>query len=415
MLLTDAFLLYTSHLFSGKVNPETIDAQWHVTRREGDPVELLNSSLALGDINKAVQTALPKHKTYSDLKNVLKFYRSIDVENEALKLEGPILKRTMEDDRIPEIRKRLFSLGDLKEEGAENQNLFDDNLFFALKNFQRRHGLEDDGEIGPRTMSELNVSVEQRIKQIRANMERWRWLEQEFGNFYILINIADYNLSVIKDGLLVQKHKIIVGKPYRKTPVFSAKMQYLVFNPTWTVPPGIVRADVIPGVRKDTAYLKNKNLFVFDNTGKAVNSDNIDWNSDRAKSLIYRQPPGPANALGVVKFMFPNRFHVYLHDTPSKELFDKNERAFSSGCIRVQDALMLAEYLLDDTENWSSQQINKIVATKISKTVQLNEQPNVHLLYWTAWVDSSHVVNFRKDLYERDKPLIDALLSRPSF
>lgn len=413
MLLTDAFLLYASHLFSGKVNPETIDAQWHVTRREGDPVELLNRALASGKIDKAIQSALPKHKIYSDLKNALKTYRAIGFVRQWLNIKGTSIKVAMEDERIPEIRERLFVLGDLKDRRAENEKLFDDSLLQALKNFQRRHGLQDDGEIGPLTTSELNVSIEQRIKQIEANLERWRWLPQDFGNYYLLINIADFNLSVIKHGLQVQNHKIIVGKPYRKTPVFSAQMQYLVFNPTWTVPPGIVRADVLPGARKDTAYLENKKLIVFDSNGNAVRPDNIDWNGDRAKSFIFRQPPGPDNALGVVKFMFPNKFHVYLHDTPSKELFDKSERAFSSGCIRVQDAISLAEYLLNDPGNWSREQINRIVATKISKTVQLKEQPNVHLLYWTAWVDSSRCINFRKDIYKRDEPLIEALYSTP--
>jgi murein L,D-transpeptidase YcbB/YkuD len=408
LLLSDAFLLYTSHLLQGKVNPQTINAEWHVVRREGNPVELLNDVIASGNVNKAIQDVIPKHIVYQNLKKTLEIYRNIKVAWPVIP-SGITIKKEMEDERIPAIRQRLFVLGDLKDKRADNQKLYDDNLFTAIQHFQKRHGIDGDGNIGAKTISALNISIEQRILNIEANMERWRWLPQEFGNYYLIVNIANFELTVIKNDELVRSRKIIVGKPYRRTPVFSSKMQYLVLNPTWTIPPGILNADVLPGVRKDPLYLEKKKLMVLDSQGNLVNTSEIDWNSKAVKSYTYRQPAGPDNALGAVKFMFPNSFHVYLHDTPSKEMFDQTERAFSSGCIRVQDPLSLAEFFLDDPTNWSREKINKIVATKMTQTVQLKEQPNVYLLYWTAWTEDNGVVHFRKDIYERNMPLIEQL------
>ncbi len=415
LLLTDAFLLYTSHLLSGKVNPQTINAEWFVTRREGDPVALLEQAVSSGNVSKTIQSAIPKHMVYHSLKKALKTYRSIEVETWPVISDGTILKKGMEDDRIPKIRERLFVLGDLKELNPANSIRYDENLFAAVQHFQTRHGIDNEGNIGPRTIESLNVKLSNRINQIKANMERWRWLSQEFGDYYIKVNIASFKLDIVKDGKQVRSHKVITGKPFRKTPVFSSKMQYLVFNPTWTVPPGILNADVLPGIRKDVAYLNKKKLMVLDNNGNPVNTSEIDWNSRMAKSFTYRQPPGPDNALGAVKFMFPNNFHVYLHDTPSKELFEKTERAFSSGCIRVNEPLSLAEYLLNDPVNWNKEKIDNVVATRKTQTVQLTVQPNVHLLYWTAWTNASNIVHFQKDIYDRDKPLIEQLNKQPAM
>ncbi|KAA3597883.1 MAG: peptidoglycan-binding protein [Calditrichaeota bacterium] len=413
ILLTDAFLLYTSHLFSGKVNPQTIDAEWHVVRREGNPLEILENAIESGDIKNAIQATMPKHEIYKNLKKTLKIYREKTNESWANIPIGETIKENGNDERLSIIRERLFILGDLKDKTTENPSFYDENLFKAIQLFQKRNGLEDDGNIGKKTIATLNISLEQRINQIEANLERWRWLQQEFGNYYLKVNIANFELEVIKDGKLIRTHKIIVGKPFRKTPVFSSKMQYLVLNPTWTVPPGILNADVLPAVKKDVSYLEKKKLSVLDNQGNQIKISEIDWNSKAVKGYTYRQPPGPENALGAVKFMFPNQFHVYLHDTPSKELFSKNERAFSSGCIRVQESLVLAEYFLNDEVNWNRESINKVVETRKTQTVQLKEQPNVHLLYWTAWVDSNGNVNFRNDIYERDKPLLDQLNEKP--
>jgi len=413
LMLSDAFLLYVNHLLSGKVNPQTIDAEWHVTRREGNPVELLEFAISSGNITEAIQKATPKHLVYKELKDALVEYRNIKVSGWEKINEGVTLKKGMEDERLVVIRERLFILGDLKVKNTSFPNLYDDSLVAAVIKFQARHGLDDDGEIGKQSINALNVSIEDRILQIEANMERWRWLPQEFGYYYIKVNIANFNLDVIKDKQIIRTQKIIAGKPYRKTPVFSSQMQYLVLNPTWTVPPSILYNDVIPAAQKDPSYLTKKKLSVFDKNGNPVNINEVDWNSKEVRSYTYRQPPGPENALGAVKFMFPNTFSVYLHDTPSKELFEKSERAFSSGCIRVNEPLELAEFLLNNPENYSLDKIKKVVATKETKTIQLKEKPFIHILYWTAWVDANSNINFRKDIYDRDKPLLTQLKEKP--
>jgi murein L,D-transpeptidase YcbB/YkuD len=278
--------------------------------------------------------------------------------------------------------------------------------------FQVRHGIDIDGEIGFKTMAAMNINVDERIEQIKINLERWRWLSRQFGDYYVKVNIADFNLEVIKNGEKIRQHKIIVGRTYRKTPIFSSKITHLVFNPSWTVPPGILSADVLPAVRKNIRYLKNKNIYVYDKNGKIVIPSSVDWNSSVVKSYTYRQTPGSDNALGSVKFFIPNEFMVYLHDTPSKDLFEKTERAFSSGCIRVQDPLELAEYLLNDPENYSKKRINGIINTKKTQTVVIKDQPAIHILYWTSFTNDDGVVQFRSDIYKRDGPLKEALLKR---
>ena len=413
LLLTDAFLLYTSHLLSGKVNPQTINAEWFVTKREGDPLVLLEQAISSREISNKIHSATPKHPAYQSLKGALKIYRALNIETWFVIPEGPTIRKDMEDKRIPSIRERLFVLGDLKENSSKDSLRYDENLFAAVQQFQTRHGLDNEGSIGQRTIASLNITVSNRIKQIEANLERWRWLSQEFGDYYIKVNIANFELEVVKNGNRIRTYKVVAGKPYRKTPVFSSRMQYLVFNPTWTVPPGILSVDILPNVQKDITYLDKKKLMVLDKNGNAIKGPKIDWNSREVKDYTYRQPPGPENALGAVKFMFPNNFHVYLHDTPAKELFEKTERAFSSGCIRVQEPLSLAEYLLNDSLNWNREKIDKVIATLSTQTVQLKEKPNVHLLYWTAWANDNNIIQFRKDIYERDKPLIEQLKKQP--
>jgi murein L,D-transpeptidase YcbB/YkuD len=199
------------------------------------------------------------------------------------------------------------------------------------------------------------------------------------------------------------------------TPVFSSTMQYLVLNPTWTVPPTILKEDLIPEVRKNSQALAKKNIKVYDRQGNPMNTDSIDWTNNKVFSYTYRQDAGKSNALGVVKFMFPNSYGVYLHDTPSKELFERTERAFSSGCIRVQKPLDLAVYLLSDQPDYPAKEINRIIGTGITQTIMLKHKPEVYLLYLTSWVDDFGRLNFRNDIYSRDKRLIDALNSEPVF
>lgn len=410
LLATDAFLLYTTHLLSGKVNPESIDSEWHVKRREGDPVLLFNNAISKHDIYQQIQSALPLHSVYKSLQQALIKYDSIRQAGGWNRLgEGVVLKEGAVDERVPMLRTRLKASGDFVLNVDENNLVYDEELVKAVMRFQKRHGLETDGNLGKETLAALNISVDERMTQIKVNMERWRWLPQEYSDYYVKVNIANYTVDIVKNGELVRQHKAIVGKNYRRTPVFSSKISYLVLNPTWTVPPGIINGDVIPSVKKDVNYLKTKNIVVYDHAGNIINPNTVDWNNSAAKSYTYRQPAGPANALGAVKFMFPNNFSVYLHDTPSRELFEKTERSFSSGCIRVQNPLQLAVYFIGDSVHWNMSKIKKQVESQNTLTIPLSEKPDIYILYWTAWTDAKGVIQFRKDIYSRDQKVSKAL------
>lgn len=412
MLQTDAYLLYASHLLSGKVNPVTIDPEWHVVRREGDPLESLKKAMSDGAIERNIQSLLPRHKGYQTLKATLARLTSVPTTAWPPIETGATLKLGNMDMRVVDIRERLIQLGDFPAASNSKGTVYSEDLQAAIVRFQKRHGLDSDGNVGPKTLAALNIDLAKRIEQIRVNMERWRWLPQEFGNYYIKVNIASFELEVVRNDEVQRTFKVMTGKPYRQTPVMSSKVQYLVLNPTWTVPPGILNKDILPAVQKDPSYLAKKKLQVLDAKGNVLDPATLDWKSNAVRGYTYRQPAGPDNALGAVKFIFPNSFNVYIHDTPSKDLFNQTSRAFSSGCIRVDQPLELAQLLLNEA-SWTMDKINSVVKVGTTQTVHLKEQPNVHLLYWTAWSEAG-VVQFRDDVYARDKSVWEGLVQRPS-
>lgn len=413
IICTDAFLLYTSHILSGKTNPETIDSEWHVLKTDKDPVKYM-LELSGRSVSEIVSSIKPKNSYYQLLVDRLDYFRTKQKMDIAWNINsGDVIKPDMRDERIPEIRQALAFLKDYSGGDDMQNKLYDKTLESSVIRFQKRHGLEALGIIGNQTIAALNIPLEDRIKTIIVNLERLRWLPQEVPNYYILVNIVDFQLDVVENNMVVKNHKVIVGKDYRKTPVFSSTMQYLVLNPTWTVPPTILSNDVLPEVRRNSSYLSSKNIFVYNQKGVKMNTDSIDWRNNKVLSYIYRQEPGKNNALGAVKFIFPNKFNVYLHDTPSRELFEKTERALSSGCIRVQKPLELAEFLLRDQPGYSLDDLKKITETSKTITVMLKKKPEVYLLYLTAWVNESGEVNFRKDIYSRDERLFKALQDDP--
>jgi murein L,D-transpeptidase YcbB/YkuD len=311
----------------------------------------------------------------------------------------------MRDERVPVLRRRLRLTGDLAPGTADDSWLVDAPLTEAIQIFQRRHGLADDGTVGRDTLAALNVPVEERIQQLRVNLERGRWVLHNLESTFLVVNAAGYHSYYVKDGQVMWQGRAQVGRPYRQTPTFKSEITYLVFNPTWTVPPTILAQDYLPFLKRDPSYARRKGLKVIDRAGRAVDPRQVDWARYSASHLPYllRQDPGPRNALGRVKFIFPNAHAVYLHDTPDQQLFDRSERAFSSGCIRVENALELARLLLNDEAQWHRQAIDKVVESKKTRTVFLPEPIPVLLLYWTAWVGSDARVNFRHDLYGRDE------------
>jgi L,D-transpeptidase YcbB len=257
--------------------------------------------------------------------------------------------------------------------------------------------------------------VEDRIRQIERNLERWRWLPRDLGERHILVNIAGFEMHVMEGDSSIFHSRVLVGQRYRKTPVFSDRMTFLVLNPTWTIPPGILEQDKLPLIRRDVGYLARNNIRVLTANGSPVDPSTIDFNRiTGATGYRFRMDPGPENPLGRVKFMFPNQYHVYLHDTPDHDDFDLNWGAVSSGCIRVERSMDLAELLLADSPGWTRERIATRAASGPSEQTILLRQPlPIHILYWTAWVEPDGTVHFRPDIYDRDDPLDEALRQPP--
>jgi murein L,D-transpeptidase YcbB/YkuD len=419
LLCTDAFLIYGSHLLAGRINPETIDPEWHANRRQVDLAGLLQTALDSNQIEKVLRSLLPPHPGYTRLCQALVRYRDTASKGGWPTISpGPKIRRDDRGKRVVAVRNRLIAAGDLSSRLSNEADLFDDVLEEAARRFQKRHGLEVDGVIGPMTLAALNVPVEERVRQIEVNLERWRWLPQDLGQRYILVNIANFELEVVEKSQLVMIMQVVVGKPYRRTPVFSDRMTYLVLSPYWHIPPSIAVKDKLPLIRKDQTYLATHDIKVFQSWGaetREIDPQTIDWSKVTVKDFNYRlrQEPGPLNALGRVKFMFPNKFNVYLHDTPSRELFGEVVRTFSSGCIRIEKPIELAEYLLRSDVKWTRKNILAAIDRRVEQTVRLPEPMPVHLLYWTAWAEEEGSIQFRGDIYGRDQLLDEALREKP--
>ncbi|GIX48544.1 MAG: murein L,D-transpeptidase [Candidatus Tectimicrobiota bacterium] len=414
LLLTDAFLTYGAHLLAGKVDPVRLDPEWHANRREADLAAVLQRALETDTISASLQALLPAHPGYAWLRAALARYRALAAAGGWPHVStGPALRRGDAGPRVAALRRRLAATGDLPSTAGAGGD-FDAALEEAVRRFQRRHGLEADGIVGAATLAALNVPAPQRVRQIALNLERWRWLPAHLGRRYVLVNIASFELEVVEEGRRVLHMRVVVGRDYRRTPVFSSTMTYLVLNPSWHVPPRIAVQDLLPLIQKDPTYLTRQGIRVLQGWGaetRELDPQRIDWSRVTAQRFPYRlrQDPGPQNALGRVKFMFPNPFNVYLHDTPARELFAKSERTFSSGCIRLEKALELAFYLLKDHPKWNRDTILEALARGKEQTVVLPQPIPVHLLYWTAWAEADGTVHFRRDIYGRDARLARAL------
>jgi murein L,D-transpeptidase YcbB/YkuD len=415
VLATDAAIRLGYHLLFGKVDPERLDADWNMAREGTDfqPAALLQQAIDSGRVYETLEEFKPKHPFYGRLKQALAEYRAIQAAGGWEPIPaGRALKMDDSDPRVPVIRRRLALSGDLPSDLAvSHSEVFDEALQTALRRSQVRHGLGADGVLGGTTVEAMNVPVQRRIDQIRVNLERGRWVLHDVGDRLVVVNIAGFELYLARDGRPQWETRVQVGKPYRKTPIFKSEIRYLVFNPTWSVPPTVLAADILPAIKRNRSYLKTHKLRVIDRNGKVVNPAQVKWSAYTAKNFPYRleQQAGPENALGRVKFMFPNRYAVYLHDTPKKELFGESARAFSSGCIRVEDPLRLAELLLDDPGKWNRAQIDQAVATGKTLTVHIKRPVPVLLLYWTVAAGPDGQVEFLPDIYGRDPAVLKAL------
>ena len=418
VLATDAMMLGLYHLYLGKVDPEKLSSQWNFASR---PVDVergftaITQALASGQVRQTFDRARPQHVWYQRGRERLKEYRGLAAVGGWPTIpDGPTIKPGMSDPRVPVLRTRLQFTRDLPASGpgAEPADLYDPELEAAVTRFQERHGLTADGAVGPATRAAMNVPVEQRIDQIRVNLERARWVMHELKGEFVLVDVAGFDVSYFRDDEIIWTSKVIVGRPYRETPIFKSLITYVVLNPTWTIPPGILVKDKLPILKRDPGYLKRNNIRVIDSAGREVNPYSVNWSqygAGRLPPYQLRQDPGEDNALGLVKIMFPNPYLVYLHDTPSKSLFDQDQRTFSSGCIRVQKAFELAELVLNDPVKWNQETLAAAVATKRMQTVNLARPVPVLLLYWTAQPLANGQVTFRNDVYGRDPPTLAAL------
>jgi murein L,D-transpeptidase YcbB/YkuD len=321
--------------------------------------------------------------------------------------DGRLLKKGMRSPRVAEVKKRLAFLGYLEGQSGTADDLFDVKLQQAVARYQERHGLKADGIVGPSTLQELSTPVEERVRQLMVNMERMRWSNSGRGDRYLIVNIARFELEVVERGNVILSMKVVVGKPFLNTPVFRGRMTYLVLNPVWNVPDSIAKKEVLRQVKKDPAYLGKENITVLRGWGdneKEIDPGTVRWKSITPQNLYFRfrQEPGP------------NRFNVYLHDTPARYLFEKDVRAFSHGCIRIEHPLELAEYVLQGDPRWTKESIMAAIEEGSTQEVRLPRPLDVYIVYVTAWVDEDGSVEFRDDLYGRDADLYEALTHNPA-
>ena len=394
------------HLSQGKLNPKNLYWNWDLRRYRADINGLIETGLRADTLAGSIASVAPKTPFYHGLKKALAVIDKMPDDRNLPKVK--IAKSIVRGDTtraISAVKKRLIYWKDLTSSDSLS-NYYDKRTFEAVKNFQARHGLAADGVIGRATAAALNTGKKQRREQIVVNLERWRWFPRYFGKEYVIINIPDYTLSIVKDRDTVETRKIIVGKHDRRTPVLSSTFSNITFNPTWTVPPTILREDLIPSATADRNYFVERDISIIDWKGNTVDPQN--WTPDKANRYRYVQSAGDHNALGNVKFNFPNHYTVYLHDTNHKSYFQQNFRSLSSGCVRVENPLEMAVYMLDDEKRWPIDSVWKVVETKETKIINLRKKIRIHQLYWTAWMDGE-TIHFRDDIYKLDSGLYDAL------
>ena len=380
--LSEAVVAYGRQASGSRVDPQTISRLIGLRPELADPAVILATVGHAGeDSGTALRDFNPPQKGYAALRDKLAELRRVrgPVAREPIPA-GPVLKVGMRDPRVPLIRARLSLDGQPADEPAETL-VYDTRIAAAVADFQKANGLPASGVLTARTIAVLSGGQPSRLEnEILANMERWRWMPRDMGESRIEVNIPDFEVSVIEDGEVVSRHRVVVGKEQTPTPIFSNRMQFLIVNPYWNVPPSILRKEMLPKLAADPNYLQRLGYEVFSRDGH----------------LVVRQPPGERNALGRIKFMFPNDYSVYLHDTPSRALFAEDKRAFSHGCVRVDDPFQFAETVLG--KGWSEARVKGLIGGK-ERYVFLPKPLPVHLEYFTTYVDSSGRVQLRDDIY----------------
>jgi L,D-transpeptidase YcbB len=389
LFLTAEYFTYAHKVWGGIAEEKTKSMDWFLPRKKMDAGALLDSLLL--DSGSTIMDRGYTFRQYGLLKNFLKRYRDLQKKDPWTRVATPskTLRQGDSSQIILEIRQRLYKLEDLSENNGRPR--FDAELQKGIENFQTRMGQNPDGLITPALVARLNLPIEEDILKIIVNMERSRWVPLSLSHDYLIVNIPAFQLFAFESDSLIFTMKVVVGKALHKTVIFNGDLKTIVFSPYWNVPPDIMKKEILPAIRKNPDYLKKQHM---------------EWNGGSVRQL-----PGPHNALGEVKFLFPNSYHIYLHDSPAKSLFNQNVRAFSHGCIRVAEPKKLAMYLLRDQPSWSETRIQSAMKSKKEQWVPLKKPEPVFIAYLSAWVDSKGRLNLRDDIYNRDHRLGDELLN----
>lgn len=407
---TQTFITALLQLRRGKVDPSRLDFHWNFDPVGIDPREDVNlffAALDSHDIARAFAQAPPQEAIYGTLRQGLAQLRRVRDSGGWPKIPGgQTLRPGMDDASVAQLRARLVAGGYLAAKKNARSD-YDDSVTAAVKKYQAEQYLGADGVAGPATLAALNVPVEARIDQVRVNMERARWLLYKLQGTFVIVDIAGYKVSFYRDGKLIWRSRVQVGKPYRSTPIFQSEITYVTFNPTWTVPPTILVKDMLPKIRNNPGYLDANRIRVIDREGNVLDPLTVDW--DNPRGLTLRQDAGSDNSLGQVVIRFPNDYAIYLHDTPHRELFAQSNRATSSGCIRVENPLQLVELLFNDPVRWNSAGIQKQLVNGKTENIRLPVKVPVLLAYWTVDLSLDGRVTFKPDVYGYDSPVLRAL------
>tara|TARA_R110000868_G_scaffold99983_9_gene274898 strand:+ start:2014 stop:3813 length:1800 start_codon:yes stop_codon:yes gene_type:complete len=414
-----AAVRYVRHLASGRLVPRSVSASLDINPERPDAKAVLADLNDAGDPVAKANAYQPKHPAYLALLKELQDLDQKKAEKRIVVDAGKLLRPGMSDPRVMQLRARLkVDLPAAEPVGEDvtatpvDENLYDETLVTAVKDFQKKSRLTQDGIIGPATLRVLNGETGiERKSQLIVNLERWRWMPKDLGAFHIMANIPEYRVYVKRDGVVTHTTRVVVGKAEFKTVAFSDEMEYFVVNPSWGVPQSIIRNEMLPSARSSPGYFTRKGYQVFAQIrgrSRQVDPSRVNWRRVTASQISVRQPPGKTNALGRIKFMFPNKHAIYMHDTPSKSLFNKDARAFSHGCVRIQNPMEFADAILEQQKDWNSARINKLVGGK-EVTVKLDKKIPVHLVYFTAIQNDDGGVGYLSDVYGHDRNMVKIL------
>lgn len=393
-------------LHYGRLQQSRFEPLWHSQPPTRDPNTqvLAFATDGLQNMAQAFDQARPSADLYRSLRNAYATLRVQPLPHWGPVADGPLLRPGMEDPRVPQLAQRLYSGGYLSKAPSGTGRQYRDELVKAVKAFQLSHSLQADGVIGAGTVAELNISPAMRREQLRINLERFRWLSQDLEPEGVVVNVAAAQLSVYQSGIPVWQTRLQVGRAERQTPLLKSRITRLTLNPTWTIPPTIMREDKLPAIRLNPDYLRQQNLQVLDAQGRPLAAHEVDWS--HPGNILLRQDAGPRNPLGRIVMRFPNPYSVYLHDTPSQPLFTKGPRAFSSGGVRVEQPMLLRDLLVSPAERART---DELLATGVTYEFRLATPVPVLLGYWTVEVNRDGGLVYAPDIYGRDPVLIKAM------